>query len=452
MNTEIIFHEGLHGSGVVVELRYGTDRVIFDFGAPFTPNSAIFDGTVQHRIKGNLRDHLLLGLTPKVDGVYPKEDLTTVTGDIFENLLPYEESPFKTGILISHMHLDHMSNIDFLAEDIPVYMSKDGVNLNNALCGINEGSLHKNIIGVSLYEDIQIGAIHSYPYFSDHPCYGSVGYLIKTPDKTIYYSGDIRYHGLQREKAFKELEKLTDTKIDLLILDGTSYSPDKYKGNRNSESSKDILEGEFSEASIYKDVEFKLQNSNELGIFNIYHRDMQLITALIDTVSSLHRHIVFEAETAYVIKKVLNRNVDYYLGDYTYPKTILDELKDNQRIDLKDVNEHPKNYFIQVSYKNILTLLNMNVENGYFFQLFGEPFGRKKGMDILNHIMELKQINYVGYSNVYSFNHAFPNHLSYLLDTLKAETVVVVHSDTPENLDARSSKKWMPEQGVKYTL
>ncbi len=174
MKTEIIFHEGLHGSGVVVELRYGKDRVIFDFGAPFNPNAAIYDGAILHRSQGDLRDNLKLGLTAKVHGVYPKKLLEDVYGNMAEHLTPYEESTYNTAILISHMHLDHMSNIDFLAEDIPVYMSKDSVCLNEALRGIKEGALHKNIIGVDLYEDHAVGAIHFSAYFSDHPCYDSV--------------------------------------------------------------------------------------------------------------------------------------------------------------------------------------------------------------------------------------------------------------------------------------
>ena len=64
MLTKVIFHEGLKGSGVVVSVSYGTDRVLFDFGAPFRPNSNVYDGTVKRRIRGALRDALQLKETP----------------------------------------------------------------------------------------------------------------------------------------------------------------------------------------------------------------------------------------------------------------------------------------------------------------------------------------------------------------------------------------------------
>ena len=42
------------------------------------------------------------------------------------------------------------------------------------------------------------------------------------------YTGDIRFHGLSRERAFEEIEKLGQKEIDVAIVDGTSYSPSKY--------------------------------------------------------------------------------------------------------------------------------------------------------------------------------------------------------------------------------
>ena len=49
MKTEIRFHEGLKGSGVVVSVTHENYRLIFDFGAPFRPNTNFYDGVVLHR-------------------------------------------------------------------------------------------------------------------------------------------------------------------------------------------------------------------------------------------------------------------------------------------------------------------------------------------------------------------------------------------------------------------
>ena len=60
MKTEIRFHEGLKGSGVVVSVTHGDHRLMFDFGAPFKPDTNIYDGMVKRRNNSKLVDALRL--------------------------------------------------------------------------------------------------------------------------------------------------------------------------------------------------------------------------------------------------------------------------------------------------------------------------------------------------------------------------------------------------------
>lgn len=457
MKSEIRFHEGLKGSGVVVSVTYGQDRVIFDFGAPFRPNTNFYDGTVMRRKQNALKDAILLGETPAIDGVYRKEDLVCYDGTYFRNTLPANESDMNTGVLISHLHLDHMSNIQYLDEKIPVYMHKNAKELLTALYDIHEGTPHDNVIGVELYEEIKIGEITCIPYFSDHPCYGSVGYLILTPDMKIYYSGDIRYHGLQRERAFEEIQKLTKEKIDLLIIDGTSYSPSKFihdaeKIEDLSKPNKDILEGMFLEAKIYEDVYEKLIESQTMGLFNIYHRDMQLIQALMDHTHKANREIVFEVETAYIINTVMKQNVTFYVPDTFVDETIVSKVRaNNTELTYDSINQNKEKYFVQVSYKNIMSLHSLDCKQANYFHLFGEPFGKgNRATQIFEAMMERHEINLFGYSNVYSFNHAFPNHLSYVIGEIDPKTVVCVHSNVPEKLNPMNAVHVLPKQNIPY--
>lgn len=455
MQTEIRFHEGLKGSGVVVSVCYGNDRVIFDFGAPFRPDTNIYDGTVLHRIQGALKDAITLQETPAIDGIYPKQDLLMLDGSLFQGIEPFENSCYNSAILISHLHLDHMSNIRFLAPSIPVYMHKNAVKLHEALLDIDEGTEHPTIIPVEYQEEIHVGQICCIPYFSDHPCHGSAGYLIQTPDMTIYYTGDIRFHGLQKEKAFKEIEKLKDIHIDCLIADSTSYSPTEFihdpdKIQELSLPSKEILEGMFLESSVYEDLYDKLSNSKGLGAFSIYHRDMQLIEALLDYTKKAHREIVFEPETAYVINQVLNREVLYYLPDLSIKSSILNQVTQrNKQVSIEEINQQKDHYLVQVSYKNILQLLDLNTKDGYYFHLFGDPFAERACAN-LEKILKQVNMNYVGYSNVYSFNHSFPNHLSYAIGIIDANVVVAVHSGKPEKLNPMNSIAVLPKQNVPY--
>ena len=455
MKTELRVHEGLKGSGVVCSLTYDKYRVVFDFGAPFKPDLQIYDGIVARRNKNALLDSLRLKETPVLDGVYPKDALKLYNGDIYQNIVPYEESGLDTFFIISHLHLDHMSNIKYLHKDIPVYMHKNGKRLLEVLDDIGEGTPHDNVIGVEYEETFTYGPFRITPHFNDHPCYGSTSYYIECPDIKVLYTGDIRFHGLSREKAFAEIEKLGQKDIDLLIFDGASYSPTKFihdpnKIDKLSIPSKDILEGMFLEAKIYDDIKQRLNHNLAMGMFCIYHRDMQLIDAL----DAIGRTVVYEVETAYVIHKVLNKRVYFYQSDYEINPDILNYVKENNiELSFNDLNTNPEKYFVQVSYQNIMNLFSLKCKNGQYFHLFGEPFGvTNRACQILQTLLRVNEIEYVGYSNVYSFNHAFPNHLSWMIQTLKPKNIVCVHSNTPEKVNAMGTNQVLPLQNEAYII
>jgi len=455
MKTELRVHEGLKGSGVVCSLTYDTFRVVFDFGAPFKPDTQIYDGTVLHRHKNALLDALRLKETPLLDGVYSKDSLTLYDGSLYQSLQPYEESDLDTCVIISHLHLDHMANIKYLHEDIPVYMHRNGKILLDALEDINEGTPHKNIIGVEYEESFSYGPFKITPYFNDHPCHGSTSYYIECPDIKVFYTGDIRFHGLSRERAFAEIEKIGQKEIDLLIFDGVSYSPSKFKYDPNkilelSQPSKGMLKNMYLEQKIYDDIKRKLHNNPNMGLFNIYHRDMQLIEAL----DTLGRTVVYEVETAYVIHKVLNKAVKFYQPDCEINPKILEYVKaNNTELTFNELNAHPEQYFVQVSYHNILNLFSLNGKNGFYFHLFGVPFGEtNRACQILRTLLKINEIEYVGYSSVYSFNHAFPNQLSWMIQTLNPMNLVCVHSNNPEQVNAMGHHQVFPEQNEPYII
>ena len=109
MKTEIRFHEGLKGSGVVVSVTHDDHRLMFDFGAPFRPDTNFYDGVILHRNENTLKDAIRLGETVSVDGIYPEKDLMMFDGSLFRNIQPFEASDMKTAVLISHLQIGRAS-------------------------------------------------------------------------------------------------------------------------------------------------------------------------------------------------------------------------------------------------------------------------------------------------------------------------------------------------------
>ncbi len=451
-NTLVNFYRGTLGMGIVISVTYENDRVIFDFGAPFEPSSNVYDGTVKQRINNKVYDALLLDKIPMIEGVFSKEDLKDI------DLQSYEESNLNTAILICHLHLDHMSEIDKVAKQIPVYIHSDGLKLLNLLDAIDNNTQTRKYSSFEYHKDIHVGKITISPYYSDHPCPGSAGFLIKTPDATIYYSGDIRFHGTNSKKAFEELEELSKEKIDLLIVDSTTTSPSEFnKDNKYEElyktPSKILVPGSISEQDIYNNIFNNLKDYKGVAVFNQYIRDIKMMKHIYDLSLSLNRQLIMEASYAYVFYNFTNIKVPIYIPNNKKQDSILSKMSDFEVIDTNKILSHPEMYLIQNSYPNILSLIDFDNLSGKYFHLFGEPLVKEdKNYKVMVNIINKLKWDFISYANLYSFSHTYPNHLAYVIDRINAKSVVAVHSKHPENLNPVNSKQFFPEQNKFYKL
>ncbi len=449
-DTRLHFYRGTRGMGVVISLSYGNDRIIFDFGAPFTPLSNIYDGQVKPREINRVKDTLLLGRIPMIPGVFSKDDLQDI------GLEPFENSSYRTAIFICHAHLDHMSEIDKVAPSIPVYIHEDGLKLLQALDLVNDERAHREYSAFQYHETILIGNISVTPYFSDHPCPGSSGFLIGTPDSLVYYTGDIRFHGLDADRAFGEIGSLKGKRIDLLITDATTSSVSESFLPLGSltdlhKPSKELLKGCISEQDIYDEIAAALKDFDGLAVFNQYERDTRMMHHMYDLAASSGRKLVMEPAFAYILYKLEGIKTSVCLFDDGYP-AYLDEM-DPEIVSIPEIRKDPQNYLLQNSYDHILMLSDFDGIKGQYFHLFGEPLvSTEKRWQIMLNILEKLGFEFHSFSNLYSFSHAYPNQLSWLTDTIKAKAVVAVHSKQPENLAANGSHQYFPDEDKEYIL
>ena len=444
--TKIRFYRGTHGMGICISATYDKDRIIFDFGAPFSPLTEVYDGIVKHRNINRVKDAILLKRIPPVEGVFRKEDLQDL------DLLSYEDCDLNTAVMISHLHLDHMSEADKIAPEIPVYIHSQGIKLLKLLNTVNNEKEYRKFTPFEYHVPFKVGSITITLYYSDHPCPGSAGFLIETPDSKIYYSGDIRFHGLGSERAFKELELLKGKDIDLLIVDATTTSPSEFiHGDSLDElmkvPSKQLIKGCINEQDIYDEIYATLKNYKGLGIFNQYERDTDMMRHMYDLSRKLNRTIVFEPAMAYIF---------YHFTGLKTPVSASDipaYLEGFETIDPTMIREHPEQYLLQSSYRKILSLTDYDGIKGQYFHLFGEPLTPdQKEWKIMRNMLDKLGWEFHTFSNLYSFSHTYPNQLAYLIETINARSVVAVHSKNPERLNPVNSVQFFPEENKDYLL
>ena len=445
--TRFTFYRGTTGMGVVISVVYGKDRIIFDFGAPFDPKNEVYDRTVRRRVKRAAFDSLVLGKIPPVPGVFSKEALCGI------DLQSFEDSDLNTAIFICHLHLDHMSEIDKVDPHIPVYIHEEGLRLLCCLQKAGKESVRRQFSFFRYHETIHVGKIALTPYFSDHPCPGSSSFLIETPDQTILYSGDIRFHGCHSKQTFEELSVLSEKKIDLLIVDATTTSPAEFSFDEKLREaynlpSKQLLPGSVSEASIYEDIAKILQDDSGTAVFNQYERDTEMMARISETAERLGRTVVFEPTYAYILYKMkgIRSSVLEEADEGKY-----EEIAFLPRVSLKEINERGNQYLLQNSFENIIDLSRLMP--GHYFHLFGEPL-TDQDPDYRLMIKLLKEMGWAfhSYANLYSFSHTYPNQLAYYIKEINAKSVIAVHSRHPEKLNPVSSRQFFPVEGREYIL
>lgn len=131
-----------------------------------------------------------------------------------------------TAVLISHYHGDHVGELGFVPEHIPVYM---GTATKQILMLYKQHQPHSyqflNPDSIAEFGDgsFPIGDITVTPIPSDHSAFDSYMFLIEGDGKRILHTGDYRLHGPHREELLERLSACCKN-VDMLITEGTTLS------------------------------------------------------------------------------------------------------------------------------------------------------------------------------------------------------------------------------------
>jgi ribonuclease J len=183
---EVRIHRGAHEiGGNCVELRHGQDTLILDIGKPLT---AAWDEVVPLPAAIGLDEH----------GTRP------------------------LGVVISHGHQDHWGLAPQLPTDIPVFIGEGAANILRAAqfwgSGVDlheAGHLHDRV-------PFTLGPFTITPYLADHSAYDAFSLLVQAGGRSLFYTGDIRGHG-RKAAAFERLLADPPSPVHAINMEGTSF-------------------------------------------------------------------------------------------------------------------------------------------------------------------------------------------------------------------------------------
>ncbi|WP_019154134.1 MBL fold metallo-hydrolase [Robertmurraya massiliosenegalensis] len=450
--TTLTFYGGLNTiGGTIISLQYGDSRVIFDFGLVYNPQKNIFDGHIKLRRNALVRDYLKLGIIPNIDGIYSKDDLsndsTIVAADGYSG---------NTAVLVSHLHLDHIGAMGLIDATIPVYMTEDSLRLYDTLDVIGEGVAGNRKYQTCHYnQSFAVGDISITPLQVDHDILGACAFHIETPDGAIIYTGDVRMHGSHPEWIEAFITKAKKLGFDAVIMEGTSIRSEEETPEDMLIANKELSEDTLTETLLPFKMADILTETKGLGVFNIYHRNIDRIHGILQAGKKSGRKVVFEAETAQLALTLMeSKNFLVYESDELRHSS-LSEWRQNllnqiPAISYKEINENPNQYLVQNSYASSLELFDLHVEDGIYLHSDGVPLGPyDPAFENLDRILQL-----VGLEKIHmgTGGHATPQNLKYIVDKLDPAILIPLHSFYPERLKPKTGVQLLPQYGKSYVL
>lgn len=462
MRTEIKFYSGIHTiGGVVMAIEYGKDRVLLEVGVAYDPATDVYDGMVKHRKTNWLKDELLLNRVPAVDGVYRRQDLLDYP------LTSCEESEKNTAAFITHMHLDHMTCMGMLGDEVKVYLSESAQRVEQALEDTGVGVVNiRTTPFLPIYDKqwVKVGDIEVLPFLLNSKSYQDWSFYVKTPDMKIHYTGDLFLHGDYVDAVLAEMEWVKEQHPDLLVCEATTFMDGTMLMMYDSPEAEVVGAIELPKGMLNKEMvdqiyldEIKKQEG--LCVFNYYEREMSDVMNFKEWAKETNRILAFEPKTAYLVWKFFGEKVNVFVPDVACfenckEQWFVDLMANNPEIKKQDIIANPRNYLIQNSYAYILELFDLPNENASYIHCGGTPIGDyDPAYANMQRVLELAGFNHVNLFQKNYFSHAYPPQVKGYVDQIDAKVLVPSHSMNPERLKAPEGRQQLiPELGVTYVM
>jgi ribonuclease J len=430
------------GNKIVV--AEGDDRILFDFGPSFsTRYDEYYYDFLQPRSTSPIKDLLEFDLIPRVEGLYSEPALEG------SDLRP--EPPRFGGIFVSHAHFDHAGYLSYVDPRIPVHVGRGTRRLLEAIeeSG-NRGYGDHDWRVVADGKAVKVGSLEVVPIPVDHSIPWAYGYLVRTPNGTIAYTGDFRRHGPRAPLTDAFVAAVAAERPDALIIEGTRAGPDP---RRN-----------LTEAGVREGVDRLLENTPDLAIASAYPRDVDRLSTLNQAAREAGRDLVVSLKTAFLLRAIegvpgapkplpvpgTTEGLRIYARPkkryYKWEQALLDDA-----VDAEWVRRHGPKTLLSLDLMHFQELIDLRppTESPYIHSM-SEPFSE----DDVDDAVLRNWLGHFGlsYHQMHASGHCSFAELGDVIGTIAPGTVYPIHTEHPEEFRKLHPRVVPPEKGTIYPV
>jgi ribonuclease J len=422
----------------------GPDRILFDFGPSFSPRmEEFYVNFLQPRTASPVQDLLEFDLLPRVEGLYSREALT-------DSDLPYR-APEIHGLFVSHAHADHAGYLKLVDPGIPVYVGHGTRRLLEAIES-SSPSMKYGEHDWREFEDrqgIRFGNLEVVPFPVDHSIPFAYGFLIRTSEGTIAYTGDFRQHGPRANDTHAFLAAATEEKPTALIIEGTRAGPDSRR--------------DFSELGVREGVDEVLENASTLALACTYPRDVDRLRTLYSAAVDAERELVVSVRTAHLLSQIAPMFPAGTVpvagkspGLAVYQRKKLRTFKWEEpylatALDAASLRSHGSRYLLALDMMHFAELIDLRPPRGSpFIHSMSEPFSEDDVEDdVLHHWLDHFGLRF---HQMHASGHASGRELDQIVRSMAPEAVFPVHTEHPEAFEQMGRRVRSPELATAYAV
>jgi ribonuclease J len=430
--TSLTFYGGageIGGNKILLESEEA--KVYLDFGQSFNFGSDYFYEWLEPRAANGLECYFEFGLVPRIRKLYSRTMLRFTD-------LPYEVSDID-GVFITHHHGDHINDLVFLDEEVPIFMGQGCKAILDAysklypsLCDIGE---HNSIRLFKTGDKIALKDLSFRPIHVEHSTPGAYGYIIETKGGNIVYTGDLRRHGPKKQMTDEFIDEASKAKPHVLLCEGTrmTQEPENY----------------YSEEQVHEKVENIVKKSEGLVLAEFSMCNIDRFNSFYKAAKESGRTLIIDTRYAYILDSLRdkvelpNPKKDQYLKVYfrlskSCEYCERDYFKYEQEymcnmITFREVKNKPKGYVMFTGFNKLMELVYIQPEKADYIFSSSEHFLEGEENRDQRRVLE-NWLNHFGITlhKAHCSGHAGKGDLEYIIKKINPDILVPIHTQNPE--------------------